>query len=186
MSWWPQPFPIQEDEVLAVAWGFPGFTDDLTMWEVRIADYGFLVQYVNVLAPGRPSRFEEHVTELPKDFCERLRDKADKIGFARFSGRYPTTWDDLPSWHIEIRMADGTRKKVDVECDPNRTGQAAVEVESFFELWELIHRHAPFQLPEPKRGRSNRQLKMDARRQRRSDRKNERHESEPLDSEEGK
>ena len=181
-SWWPQPFPIREEDVLVVAWGFPGFAADLTHWELRIADDGLLVQYVDVWLPGGKKQFEDYISELPEKFCDTLRDKANQIGFERFSERYSTTWDDLPSWHIEFRLADGTRKKVDVECDPNRIGQEAIDVDLFFELWKMIHLHAAYPKPE----RSKRQLKMDARRQRRSDGKTERHESGPLDSQEGK
>ena len=184
-SWWPEPFPIRDEDVLCVACSISGFAEDLTDWEVRIADYGLLVQHVDVWELSRKSHFEQRIAELPAGFCDELRDKVAQIGFERFPERYKTTWDDLPSWHIEFRLPDGTIKKVDVECDPNRSGSEAQEVAQFLELWDLIHCHAPYEKPKRKHKRSGRQIKMDARRQRRIEKKLGSSESGPSDVQEG-
>lgn len=184
--WTLRQFPIQEENVLVEASDTPPWPGDGISTSLRIADYGLLVQHVEHYGYGQEKRFDENIVELPDGFCDALQRKAVEIGFEHFRDDYPSPLTSQAWWTIFLRLGTNGMKRVIVQIDPDRNEQEAKEVQQFFELWNMIHLHAPFKRPYLQPTRSKRQLKMDARRQRRSDGKNERHESGPLDSEEGK
>ncbi len=179
------PFPIRNEDVLFVASFSDGWVDDPIDWQIRIANYGLLVQRVTFYGRRDPDE-EEYITELSDESCESLLAKASEIGFASLAEKYHGV-TDFPILTIGVRLSDGTLKRVMLECTVSREGQAAVDEGHFFELWDMIHVHAPYKYPkrnnEPTRNK--RQLKMDARRKRRQIKKQGPSESGPIEDEEG-
>ncbi len=180
------PFPIRDEDVLFVASFSDGWVDDPIGWQVRIANYGLLVQRVTFYGHRQDPDVEEYVAELSDGVCESLLAKVSEIGFATLAENYHGV-TDFPIFKLGVRLPNGMLKSVMLECAVSREGQEAVDEGHFFELWDMIHIHAPYKYPERNNEptRSKRQLKMDARRKRRQIKNQGPSELGPIEDQEG-
>ena len=160
-----------EDDVLAMA-----ESCDQTFshsWQIRIAKYGLLAQQVSSHDSDFRDRVErEFFVELPQGFVDELTQKIESVGYEHFPRKFEEKMETYPSWTLGMFCRSNGRLKMCIHgTGDNRDGEQGVLIQRFMELWDLIHLHAPFPDNSIEGERSKRQQKMDARRQRRDEKK---------------
>ena len=81
-------FSMMDDDVIAMADSYDGYAS----WQIRIANYGLLIEQVEFRqCDGKP--FEEFNVELPDGYVESLQQKAMSVGFASFPDHFETKID---------------------------------------------------------------------------------------------
>ena len=165
------PFPMMEDDVLAMAQSC-----DQTFhysWQIRIANYGLLAQQVSSRDSDFRKRVErEFFVELPEGFVDQLTQKIESVGYEHFPRNFEGVLETFPSWtFLMFCRSNGRLKKCIRSTGDDCDGEQGVLIQRFIELWDLIHLHAPFPDNSIEGERSKRQQKMDARRQRRDEKK---------------
>jgi hypothetical protein len=146
---------MTDDDMISAACVTPAFGGDLSTWRVTISREGCLRQEVSLATSANSYRGElrEEVVQLHLADVQEMLAFADRIGFRDFRDHY--TFEtmivtDLPTWAISVRYGD--RIKTVEAYGP--AGIARLEnnrhMGGFVELWERIHRHAPYPKAEPR------------------------------------
>lgn len=139
---------MAENDVISAAIVSPGFWEDLSTWRVTISRDGRLRQDIRLCtgANGYKGESRREVGQVPADELAAMLATAERIGFKDFRDQYEPEddVDDLGTFSISVRF-DGAIKTVEAygpdwaaEQEGNR------DMAGFIELWEQIHRHAPY------------------------------------------
>lgn len=139
---------MRDSDVISAQFS-PGFSSDLTSWELFIARDRWLRQKVVIWNPD--SVFHQRVlwfwAKLSRRRMAHLREIVTRIGFRDFRGRYThqtMAVTDCPSYWITVRFegqlktveAYDLRRLAEFERQPDMIG--------FRELWEALTADAPY------------------------------------------
>lgn len=136
----PRLDPLPDNVVIA-AETFPGFSSDLTRWNLTIDGSGTLHQNVLICTPENSDAepYSENV-EIGKVEVERLLKLAIDLDFVAFRPVVETITTDVGSYQLWFRL---NGKIVTYVADGG--GELSEEHEkSFRRLWQEIQRYAPF------------------------------------------
>ena len=132
--------PLPANIVIAVE-SHPGFSYDLSSWNLTIDQEGNLHQHILVDTRRGKLDFEhrEEIANIGVAEVERLLKLSNEIGFPHFEdGGMCIT--DTGSRRISIRVNGQIETVVD-NANPCFTDESQ---EKFYDLWQEIYRHAPF------------------------------------------
>ena len=132
--------PLPPNIVIA-AESHPGFSYDLSSWNLTIDQEGNLHQHI--LVDTRRGKFKsehrEEIANIGVAEVERLLKLANEIGFPHFE--YDVMcMTDMGSRRISI-LIDGQIETAINNAHPCFTDESQ---EKFYDLWQEIYRHAPF------------------------------------------
>ena len=144
LAYWENPFAFVEPDVCIVTFFSPGFSFDLSSWELRLSVSGILVQDIELLsAPQWQKEQRREEREVGAEFVEQVLNRADEIDFWNLQVEREGGVTDMPSYRLAIRKSEKSRV-YGPDAVSYHAYQGDESARRFVELWKLIHLHAPF------------------------------------------
>lgn len=132
--------------VIGAVYG-PGFSEDLSSWRLVIDDEGNLFQEIDVWQWTTESvHIQEHRREhvvIGPDAVLQLLLEAQRLEFTSYDDSYDPSITDQPDRIISVRFGE-IDKTVHAYAAFGLAAEGNRDMIGFLELWEAIHRYAPF------------------------------------------
>jgi hypothetical protein len=137
-----------DSDVIAAKYG-PGFSHDLTEWQVFVGRNRWLRQKVVVW--NQDSEFHKRVlwfwAKLSRRDMAGLWEIVERIGFQEFRRSYTHQTmcvTDCPSYWITVRFPDRVKEVEAYDLRRLSEFERQPDMIGFQELWEVITAHAPY------------------------------------------
>ena len=136
----PKLDPLAQNIVIAAAF-WPGFSSDLSRWDLTIDGEGEMRQNILISTPeNRDAEPYTEILNIGADEAARLVQLADDLNFATFRPAIESITTDVGSARLSFRLGGEIVTYVD-----DGGGELSEEYQkSFRQLWKEVRQHAPF------------------------------------------
>jgi len=137
----PKLDPLPPNVVIAAALS-PGFTPDLSSWNLTIDCEGNLHQHISAHTPKAETTwtYQEEHRNVGADEVARLLKMAEEFGFSSFQKVTESISTDVGSARLSFRL-DG---QITTHIEDGIGEMTEENTNRFYQLWKEVRRHAPF------------------------------------------